>query len=404
VKLAAASLDPLTFHDTMAGCGALEHEWKILLAATSVNPAEQGKARLRTLLQQPVRWKSLFSLADHHGVQPLLHKALDPLSNELPAETLDFLRQSAQTNLHKALLLSRELIRIVDHLSGFGIEVMPYKGLALAELVYGDIALRQAGDIDLLIRPQDFHQVRDAVGKLGYVPHEVFAGAEERAQLKSGYECAFDGAAGRNLLEVQWAIQPRFYAIDFDMTGLFERATTVTVAGQPMKTPCLEDLLLVLSAHAAKHVWSRLIWLCDLARIMSLPTLNWSWIRAQAESLGIVRILQVTTLAASQIFGAALPPGAEQSGLLASDPATLALADRVQSFVKRETAFNVESPAYFRWMMQLRERAADRRRFLTRLMFTPGPSEWATLRLPAPLFPLYHLVRLARLAARLVRP
>ena len=42
-------------------------------------------------------------------------------------------------------------------------------------------------------------------------------------------------------------------------------------------------------------------------------------------------------------------------------------------------------------------------RFLTSpRIFTPGPGEWAAVRLPRPLFPLYRLVRLSRLAARLV--
>jgi|SRR5271165_3548081 len=378
-------------------------EWSILLAAASVASPAEKQARLRSLLQQPVRWKFLFSLADQHGVQPLVYQELSEVADQVPPEELLSLKQSAQTNLHKAMLLSRELIRIGGHLSARNVQVMPYKGLALAELVYGDIALRQAGDIDLLIRPEDFHRVREAVGELGYTPHDCFSEAEERAQLKSGYECAFDGTAGRNLLEVQWAIQPRFYAIDFDMAGLFDRATSVMVAGQPMKTPSAEDLFLVLSAHAAKHVWGRLIWLCDLARIISLPNLNWGWIRSQADALGIVRILQVTMLVANRLLEADIPEAMKLAGFGEGDPVAPALADEIQNYIQLETPFNVESAAYFRLMMRLRERPADRRRFLTRLVLTPGPSEWAAVRLPRPLFPLYRVVRLSRLAARLVR-
>ena len=278
---------------------------------------------------------------------------------------------------------------------------MPYKGVALAEMAYGDIALRQAGDIDLLIRPQDLPRIRDAVRELGYTPHLSLSAAEERAYLKSGYECAFDGAAGPNLLEVQWAIQPRFYAVDFDMAGLFHRAVTITVAGHPMKTPSSEDLLLVLSAHAAKHVWGRLIWLCDIARVMSLPTLDWNWIASQAKDLGIVRILRVTMLLANRLLGATIPAAAQAS--LPEDPGTPALAEEIQTHIASEAVFNVESLAYFRLMMRLRERPLDRLRFLQRLALTPGPSEWQAVRLPAPLFPLYRLVRLSRLAARFVR-
>jgi len=384
-----------------ATSATLETEWSLLQTACSEIPREEKSARLRILARQPLRWQTLFDLADRHGAQPLLHQSLVEIEDAIPPKQIGWLEQRYQANLHKALFLSRELIRIVDRLSALGFAIMPYKGLALAELIYRDIALRQSGDIDLLIHPQDFPRVRDAVRELGYSPHLALSAAEERAYLKSGYECAFDGTAGPNLLEVQWAIQPRFYCIDFDMSGLFQRAVTVSVAGHPMRTPSCEDLLLVLSAHAAKHVWARLVWLCDLARILGRPTLDWNWISSQARALGIVRILRVTMILANRLLGAAIPPAAQAS--LPEDPAAQSLADEIQTHIASEFTFNVESVAYFRLMMRLRERAADRRRFVQRLVFTPGPSEWQAVRLPARLFPLYRLVRLSRLAARLVR-
>ena len=211
----------------------LDPEWSLLLAACAALPREEKLDRIRLLVREPIRWKLLFDLAERHGTLPLLHQALLGFEEVVPPEEMRSLKQTYQTNLHKALFLSRELIRILERLSALGIEVMPYKGLALAEVAYGDIALRQAGDIDLLIRPQDFPRIRDAVHGLGYTPHVSFSEAEERAYLKSGYECAFDGAAGRNLLEVQWAIQPRFYAVDMDMNGLFDRAVTVRWLASP---------------------------------------------------------------------------------------------------------------------------------------------------------------------------
>jgi hypothetical protein len=390
----------------LAGSATLEAEWSFLLAACSEIPRQEKTDHLRQLARAPIHWKVLFDLADRHGTQPLLYQALFDVEDAVPATEMSALQQSYQTNLHKALFLSRELIRIVDRLSAAGIEVMPYKGLALAEVAYGDIALRQSGDIDLLIHPQDFPRIRDAVRELGYTPHLNLSPAEERAYLQSGYECSFDGAAGPNLLEVQWAIQPRFYAIDFDMDGLFRRATAVTVAGHAMKTPSSEDLLLILSAHAAKHVWGRLVWLCDIARIMCLPALNWNWIASETKALGIVRIVQVSMLLANRLLGAEIPPVAQAilpAAGLPEDPATLPLVDEIQSHIASAATFNVESFAYFHFMMRLRERRADRLRFLQRLVFTPGLGEWQAVRLPAPLFPLYRLVRLSRLAAKLFR-
>jgi hypothetical protein len=385
----------------MPGTGsALDSEWRLLLAACSVTPHAEKLTRVRTLLQQPVQWKSLYALADRHGVQPLLYQALQSVADAVPAEPMTWLRQSYQANLRKTLVLSRELTRIVEHLSGLGLEVMPYKGLALSEALYGDISLRQAGDIDLLIRPQDLECIREALRELGYAPHAPLSESEERAYLKSGYECAFDSAAGRNLLEVQWAIQPRFYAIDFDMAGLFDRAVTIMVAGDAMKTPSHADLLLVLSAHAAKHVWGRLIWLCDIAQVMQLPTLDWAWIGLQARGLGITRMLWVTMLLVKQLLGADITDAAEAN--MPRDAAGSTFVEEILTHIASEETYNVESLSYFRIMLRLRERTSDRIRFLQRLVLTPGPSEWQAVRLPRPLFPLYRLVRLSRLAARLV--
>ena len=176
-----------------ANSTTLDPEWSILLAACSELPRTEKTERIRLLLPQltpPVRWKILLDLADRHGAQPLLYQALVALEGAVPREQIPVIEQRYQINLHKSLLLSRELIRVVDHLSALGLAVMPYKGLALAELLYGDIALRQTGDIDLLVRPQDFPRTRAAVRELGYAPHLSLSAAEERAYLKSGCDIA----------------------------------------------------------------------------------------------------------------------------------------------------------------------------------------------------------------------
>ncbi len=66
--------------------------------------------------------------------------------------------------------------------------------------------------------------------------------AAERDYLKSGYEYTFDGARGRNLLEIKWQILPRFYSIGFDVNEFFERASAVTIEGQRLRTLCDQDL------------------------------------------------------------------------------------------------------------------------------------------------------------------
>jgi hypothetical protein len=167
-----------------------------------------------------------------------------------------------------------------------------------------------------------------------------------------------------------------------------------------MKTPLAEDLFLVLCVHAAKHVWGRLIWLCDLARMMVRPQLDWAWIAEQARKLGIVRIVRVSLLLTSRLLHVEIPAAADLK--VGTDPEADSLASEIEVHITAAEEFNVESVAYFRLMMRLRENTRDRVRFLSRLILTPGPGEWAALRLPDALFPLYRVVRLWRLGARLV--
>lgn len=397
IRESAASVERLA--PTSAGAPA----WELVLAASC---AEADLGRIRGLVdasarETPVEWDSVLRLADHHGTSSLIYQNLSRLGELVPSAVLAELRQRYEKNVHKSLFLARELIRILDCLDAIGVEAIPYKGIVLSEVYYGDMALRHSGDMDLFVRGRDVARIKNAARELGYTLRVPIPEDAEEDYIASGYECTFDSPAGRNLLELQWALEPRYYAVDYDMNGLFERAVNVAVAGRAVKTPSPEDLLLVLSVHAAKHVWGRLIWLCDIAQILKLENLNWHWVQTCARDFGIERILHVTLLLTNRLLGASIPAPVE--GAIRQDQAARAFADEIAGEVERGVSYEEQKVSYFRIMMQLRERRADRLRFLARLTFTPGPGEWEAVRLPKPLFPLYRLVRLARLAARFAR-
>jgi hypothetical protein len=380
---------------------SVECEWDLLLAASSADLRESDVGRILSLLQTPVEWEAVLRLADRHGTSSLLYQNLSRLGGVVPSAALASLRQHYERNVHKSLLLARELFRILDCLDALGIEVIPYKGVVLSEVYYGDMALRQSGDMDLFVRKHDVARIKSAVRDLGYTLRVPIPEDAEKDYIASGYEWTFDSPAGRNLLELQWALQPRFYAVDYDMDGLFERAVNVTVASRRVKTPSPEDLLLVLSVHAAKHVWGRLIWLCDIAQILKREGLHWDWVHSRAREFGIERIVRITLLLAKRFLATAIPAPLEQAIL--EDRAARTFADEVADAVARGVSYEEQLVSYFLLMMRLRERRADRLRFLARLTFTPGPGEWEAIRLPKTLFPLYRLVRLARLASRFAR-
>jgi len=376
--------------------------WDLVLAASAPGPHQGDLNHLRSLLERPVKWDDVLHLADEHGTSSLVYRNFAGLGdNIVPSTALASLRQSYERNVHKSLFLARELMRILDCLAALGIEVVPYKGVVLSEAYYGDMALRRSGDMDVFVRKQDMARIKSAVRDLGYTPRVPIPEDAEADYIASGYECTFDSRAGKNLLELQWALQPRFYAVDFDMDGLFERAVNVTVAGRSVKTPSPEDLLLVLSVHAAKHVWGRLIWLCDIAQIVKRDNLKWDWVQCQGRELGVERILHITMLLTNRLLATRVPTAIEKA--VTADKAAQAFAQQIAVNVAAGVTYEEEQLSYFRLMMRLRERRVDRLRFLARLTFTPGPGEWEAVRLPKILFPLYRVVRLGRLATRFAR-
>ncbi len=142
---------------------------------------------------------------------------------------------------------------------------------------------------------------------------------------ESGYEYIFDGAHGRNLVEVKWQILPRFYSIGFEVDNFFERAVGINVAGHKLRTLCDQDLMLVLCVHAAKHGWMQPSWLCDVAQLARSRALDWRALRVEAERLGIARIVAVSFLLAHKLLASALPAQLD----VQADPASGALAQRV---------------------------------------------------------------------------
>jgi hypothetical protein len=371
-------------------------EFELLLACCSDISDAERERRTRKSVSERFDWDGLLRLAEHHRLIPRVYEQLSANAGA-PPEFLRALRNRYQTNARQALWLTSELIRIVADFESRGIEVLPYKGPALAEILYADVTMRQFGDLDLLVRPVDVSRSKAALVDLGYTGNTQFTEREEQAHLASGYEYTFDSSLGRNLVELKWQILPRFYSANFDVDAMFHRASTTNVAEHSLPTLCAEDLLIVLCVHAAKHAWVQLSWICDIAQLAKQP-LDWGVIEKQSKELGIERIVAVNFLLIHKLLGSTLPEMVEKS--LRTDREIDTLVAEIMSIISVSTEFNTESIRYFRLMMRVRERWQDRVRFLWRLAFTSTAGEWSAIRLPAQLFPLYRLVRMWRLAGK----
>ena len=347
-----------------------------------------------------IDWNEFLRLADHHGVSSLAAKNLLAYGRGLPEQVIRSLQSAYETNVRRNLWFAGELGRIARHFEGKKLPVLPYKGPVLAESAYGDLALRNFSDLDFLVVPADFEPAKQALAELGYQPAMPLKPESERLWLRFGYERAFDSAAGKFLVELQWNLLPHFYAVNLETEELLERSVAVSVAGQAIRTLSPEDLLLVLSLHAAKHLWTRLIWVADIAETMRTHSIDYELVVSRAQALGIKRALGVSLWLARHVLEAKLSPPAED--ITASDSQIQVLGREFAECLQRSATYDFDTSAYFRKIMRLRERRLDRWRYLWRLLWTPSEGDLAAVHFSEALFPLYRLVRLWRLARKIL--
>jgi hypothetical protein len=376
---------------------SLDPEFHLLLACCSIRTPDAATSALASRADSSIDWARVVRIAEHHGVLPLIYQRLQGIPEAVPQAIRDEFRQRYENNARRNLVFVGELFRVLDCLEAHGIETIPYKGPVLAEAVCGDLALREFSDLDVVVRPQDVTRAKQALKTLHYAPNLELSPVEERAYLRSGYELTFDGPLGKNLLEIQWAIVPRFFAVDFSVEDFFGRAVLVDLGGRKVKMLSAEDLLLALCVHSAKHAWTRLCWLRDIAAVTQQP-LHWELLLECARELGVQRILEVSLVLASRLLGANAPENARLN--LGKDAMSNELSEEIARHIPDSEEYRTDTLNYFRLMLRLRERPSDRVRLVSRLAFTPSVSEWQLVRLPAPLFPLYQVARMYRLARR----
>ncbi len=346
-------------------------------------------------------WPWLIALAEHHGVVPHLGASLR--ETRLPSEIMNLIDAAQAANLRRALWFTSELRRVLAAFAAEGIEVLPYKGPVLAALIYGDVTLRSCSDLDFFIRQRHVNRAQGVLREMGYEIALNLTSRERQCCLEQGYEFAFGSSLGSNLIELHWRLASRFYCVDLDLEELFARSRSVNVDGSPVATLSPEDLLVVLAVHHAKHMWSRLSMICDLATVLQIADMDWEAVDRLARSLHVRRTLAVSLTLTERLFETELPHPASQWLARNGDRNAAVLADQFAQQILRGEAIPIDSFAYFRNVLALRERWMDRTRIVQRLTFTPSYGEWDAVRLPDFLFPLYRVVRIGRLARR-IRP
>jgi hypothetical protein len=378
-------------------------EAELLLCCARAQIETTSAERLRAQLQEGIDWDHLLHTALLHGMTPLVYWHLYRTCAEaVPPSAMDQLRRHFEGNVGHSLRLTGELIQILTLLDAHEIAAIPYKGPVLAASIYGNVALRQVNDLDILIRRRDVFRARDLLLSRGYRPKFPLTPAQEQAALRSMYAFGFINDEHGVTVEIHWGLARRHFSFPLDLDALWERLEPVSLAGKTVRHLAPEDLLLVLCLHGAKHCWSSLKWICDVAALVrARPELDWDEVLRRATSQGSVRMLLLGLLLARELLGVDLPR--EVWLRLEADPRVRVLSARVREQLFRQPGGFSGTVDMWRILLGMRERFRDRvgyYLYLAREATIPTATDRSLLPLPALLFPAYFAARPLRLAGQ----
>jgi hypothetical protein len=223
----------------------------------------------------------------------------------LPADGFIQLSDYFQHNIKRNLVLTGEMLKLLKLFEASGIHAIPWKGPSLAASVYGDIGLREFVDLDFLVQREQVAPARDVLISQGYRPDYQLTGSWEEAFLRYQCEHVFYHEENREIVEIQWAIVPRYFSLPMDYNRLWERLEPVSFNSNQAMTLSAEDLLLVLCIHGSKHAWQRLEWICGVAELArAKKEINWARVMERAAQVRARRMLLLGVLLAGDLLDA----------------------------------------------------------------------------------------------------
>src|SRR5262245_12619263 len=258
--------------------------------------------RIKTLVSKDIEWVSLLRAARGHGMMPLLYRSLNSTCPKaMPKPILEELREHFYANAGRNLFLAKELTKLLHLLQSHGISAIPYKGPALAAFVYGNLAFREFGDLDILV------QQRKEYKRAQY----VLTAQDYRLIKEFEWESTLVHDGGTFAVDLHKGMTACEFSCPLNFEYLSERLQRIAVAGTEVPTLSPEDTLIMLAIQVTKDSGSRyfqLAKICDMAELLrAYPDLDLAQVLRQARRLGGERMLLFSLRLANNLLGAVLP-------------------------------------------------------------------------------------------------
>jgi hypothetical protein len=260
--------------------------------------------------------------------------------------------------------------------------------------------MRQFGDIDLYVQPVDLLRAKRVLMTDAYEFRGLLTPAQEAAGLHTHrYHYQFRRRDGGATVELHWGICEWFLPFSDSRDRLFEELVPIKLGHRTLMGLAPENLLQYVCLHGAKHFWSRLRLVADVAWLIHRHA-NWNWdqVVSRARSNHLERLLAAGLSLAADLLHAEVPPA------VIKDVCSPAGVRRVRTDAwKKLTDPSRDEPgslSSLRFHLRLISAVTDKARCCTRVFLENTVFGWAERPLPPRVGPVvYGLLGHARTAS-----
>jgi hypothetical protein len=187
----------------------------------------------------------------------------------------------------------------------------------------------------------------------------------------------------------------RYFPRRIELDEMNSRLIPLEIGTRKLRTFSVEDTLVMLCVHGAKHFWERLAWIVDIAQLITTEEVDWALLFVIAAKMESTRVLLLGLYLAHDLFRAPLPKLVLQDACNQKQVQWLANKVREQHMGISDPSTGVWPRALFR--LRSRDEFWQGLRHIFRLAISPTESDRQTVSLPRLLAPLYLVVRPWRL-------
>jgi hypothetical protein len=247
---------------------------RLMILCSRLNPNSRDLSEIENILESELDWKRLLKKAADERVGPLLYHNLKKFKNQIPESAMEGLKKAYYLNTARNNYKYKKLEPLLEAIHDSRLRVAVIKGARLAKTLYPDIGLRPFTDVDLVVHPSDWSQLEKVFEKLG------FSGDEYVKQFLNNTK-----------EELYWTFSPLYQKdrlmveLHFNYPGLgipirldkdlWESSQNIEILDTEARSFSLEYELCILCLHAQQHAYNRLIWLTDIAELLSQERIDW---------------------------------------------------------------------------------------------------------------------------------